>query len=114
MSNLTTAWGECYAAQGAETGKVCTATISDGSTTYCSDAPALITEVSMDAQYLGGTTAEFGGFTLSIRQGDMANEPPKGTRVSCAAMGDGTSLQVISANLNGGIWYVQVGDIQAA
>ncbi len=109
MSNLTDAWGECYAAQTAETGIAAAATI----TGYCAAAPALFTEVNLNAEYIPGSTAEGGGFTFSIRQSDMANEPPKGTPITCVGMGNNTTLKVVSSNLNGGIWYVQAGDIQS-
>lgn len=109
MSAFTDAWEELYAQQTAVTGEAITATI----TGYATNKPAIVSALDVNSVIVDGGVAEAGGFSLQMLASDFSGEPPKGTPVTAGGSADGHALEVLSVNVNNGIFYITTADYAA-
>ena len=110
MSNVTTAFSECYANQTAESGVAVLATV----TGYATAKPALLTAVDTLDSCGSGTTLESGGFTLEMLISDFSAKPPDRTQVTCNGSATGFALQVTKVEIvNSATYRITVADFNA-
>ena len=110
MSNVTTAFSECYSNQTTESGVAVLATV----TGYATNKPALLTEVSTMDSYADGTTLESGGFTLEMLISDFSAKPEDRTQVTCNGSAAGFALQVTKVEIvNSATYRITVADFSA-
>lgn len=114
MTPTQTAWLSLYAANKAVNGdqRAAVGAVSN-------QGRAIISELTMDEILAAGGTAQNGGYNVQMLAIDFSAAPEKqmpvtvlGPTVDPVSSGLG-SLQVLSANNNNGIYYIQVGDFVA-
>ncbi len=106
---FTGVWPLLYEAQTFAIGVAILVTI-DG---YCSNKPAIISEVEVDAIFVEGPHAENGGWNIQVRVSDLSGEPPKQTAITCNGDATGHALEVLSYTARAGIAYIVAADYSA-